>query len=393
MMKYPVDVIIVGGGAVGTSLALALQQRATVALIDTLSPQKRANTEKDNRIFALAAGTKKVLEKLGAWRYVDALATPITHIHVSNRGSFGAARLHADDFDLAALGYMCAATDLQMGLQQAADRSSSITHIHPATCIEVTSTTEAVHIALSTGERISGKILIATDGEHSMVRKTLGINSTQKNYEQDAIVAKINLNIPHHFTAYERFVDDSAIALLPYGHQECALIWSIPSTKKNHLMSANDTDFLHALQDAFGYRLSVFQSLSQRFSYPLTYTKAERIHQDRIVLLGNAAQTLHPIAAQGFNLALRHVALFADIFSTSPSPQAAIAAYAQQQASDTDNTLLFTQGLVRFFSDEGLGKSRLVRGGLLIAFDLCPPVKRYLLKGIMKGANKNHLQK
>jgi 2-octaprenyl-6-methoxyphenol hydroxylase len=384
-----VDIIIVGGGAVGTSLALALEKKASVALVDTLAPQDRANPEKDNRIFALAAGTQKILDKLGVWSSLEPLTTPIAHIHVSNRGSFGAARLHAQDVDLPALGYMCAAIDLQKNLQQRADQSASIRHIYPATCTSFHSNKESVEVKLNTGETLSGKILIATDGEHSMIRQTLGINSIQKDYQQTAIVAKIKLNISHQLTAYERFVDDTAIALLPYGQQTCALIWSIPSTEKSRLMNMSDPHFVRTLQENFGHRLGIFQEISPRFAYPLMQKKAERIHQDRIVLIGNAAQTLHPIAAQGFNLALRHVALFADIFSKSNSPESAIASYAQQQVNDTENTLLFTESLVRFFSNEGLGQSRVIRGGLLTAFDLCPPIKRRVLS----TANQKRLAK
>lgn len=377
------DVIIIGGGHVGTSLALALRDKASVVLIDTLAPVDRANSEKDNRIFALAEGTKRVLERLGVWGSLAKSATPITHIHVSNKGSFGASRLHASDFDLPAMGHMCASTDLQMSLQQAADTATHIVHRCPATCVDIDAKEGA--ITLSTGEILSAEIIIATDGQGSMARQRLNIDAYRKQYDQDAIVAKIQLAIPHHFTAYERFVDDGAIALLPYGSQACALIWSLPAERAENLMAMEEVHFLKTLQDAFGYRLGKFQGLSQRFRYPLVQTQAQRIYQDRVVLLGNAAQTLHPIAAQGFNLALRHVALLADLYTEYSTPQAFIQAYVQSQAQDTQHTRLFTEGLVRFFSDEGLGQSRFVRGGLLAAFDLCPPAKRYLLKGVMKG--------
>lgn len=390
------DVIVIGGGHVGTSLALALRDKASVILIDTLAPVDRADPEKDNRMFALAEGSKRVLERLGVWDHLAKFATPIAHIHVSNKGSFGASRLHAADFDLPAMGYMCASTDLQTSLQQAA--AQQVEHRYPATCVDIQP--KEGTITLNTGETLSADIIIATDGQSSMARQQLSIETHHKAYDQDAIVAKIQLAMSHHFTAYERFVDDGAIALLPYGPQTCALIWSLPSAQAEDFMAMDEAVFLQTLQQAFGYRLGKFQGLSPRFRYPLVQTQAERIHQDRVVLLGNAAQTLHPIAAQGFNLALRHVALLADLYTAYATPQALIQAYAASQSQDTQHTRLFTEGLVRFFSDPGIGQLHFVRGGLLTAFDLCPPAKRYLLKGVMKGAigkntcnkHKNSLQ-
>lgn len=375
------DVIIVGSGHVGTSLALALRDKAHLILIDTLAPIDRANPEKDNRIFALAEGTKRVLERLSVWDSLAPFATPIAHIHVSNKGSFGVSRLHAQDFELPAMGYMCASTDLQRSLQQAAKQ---IAHRYPATCVKINA--KEGTLLLDTGETLSADIIIATDGQSSMARQQLNIHTNHKDYEQSAIVAKIQLAIPHRFTAYERFVEDGAIALLPYGPQTAALIWSLPSAQAKNLMTTEDDPFLQTLQEAFGYRLGKFQALSQRFRYPLVQTQAQHIYQDRVVLLGNAAQTLHPIAAQGFNLALRHVALFADLYTKHSTADSVIQAYAQSQTQDTQHTRLFTEGLVRFFSEQGIGQSRFVRGGLLTAFDLCPPAKRYLLKGVMKGA-------
>lgn len=372
------DVIIIGGGHVGTSLALALRDKADVILIDSLAPADRAHPKQDNRIFALAEGTKRVLETLGVWGFLSKTVAPIAHIHVSNKGSFGASRLHASDFSLPAMGYMCASADLQWSLQQAA---VGIDHRYPATCVAINPT--AGTVTLNTGELLSANMIIATDGQSSTVRQQLGIATHHKDYAQSAIVARVELTVPHHDTAYERFVDDGAIALLPYGPQACALIWSLPSAQGRNFMAMDDTHFIQILQQAFGYRLGTFRALSQRYCYPLVHTQAQRIHQGTVVLLGNAAQTLHPIAAQGFNLALRQVALFADLYAANPSASM-IQAYAARQAQDTQHTRLFTEGLVRFFSDEGVGRFRVVRGGLLTAFDLCPPAKRYLLKGVMK---------
>ena len=161
----------------------------------------------------------------------------------------------------------------------------------------------------------------------------------------------------------------------------------------DRLMVMDDQEFLQELQQVFGYRLGVFSGISKRFSYPLIETKAEQVYQDNIVLIGNSAQTLHPIAAQGFNLALRHVALLSDLLAKQDLAALESGAiveilenYQKLQYTDTRNTLFFTNTLVHFFSDQSIGKSKILRGSLLAAFDLVPPIQRHLLKGVMKGS-------
>ena len=399
------DAMIIGGGAVGTTLAAALVQRGfSVVLVDSHSPDDRADASKDNRIFALAAGTQVVLDKLGLWPYMQQKATKIERIHVSNKGSFGVSRLSADDFALNALGYMIAASDMQQALNQAVAQlevssqgAGCFQQYFPATLTDFVQSQDKMSVTatINTAEgdiHLSSKLFIAADGTQSSIRKKLEIQTQQKHYQQRALVAKIGLDQAHEFTAYERFINDGAIALLPYQHNQCALIWSAADVSIDRLMAMSDASFLETLQEAFGYRLGAFVSVSPRFSYPLVETKALQICQDNVVLIGNAAQTLHPIAAQGFNLALRHIALLTALLTKSQQESksldipAILKAYQAMQKPDTEHTLFFTNALVRFFSEDWLGKSKTLRAGLLSAFELLPPVQRHLLKGVMKGA-------
>lgn len=392
MRKY--DVVIVGGGAVGTALALALaRQNYSVALIDAQLLEERSNPQTDNRVFALAAGTQAVLSQLGVWSLVAKHAHAIEHIHVSNKGSYGAARLHAQDFDIAALGYMLSAVDLQRGLNEAVLKTA-VDFYCPAQVVAIAHDDHEVRVDIERDgqrERLLGEFLVGADGARSFVREQLGIDSAVRRYDQQAIVALVDLEQAHEQIAYERFTTDGAIALLPYGVKQSVLIWSLPDTQASDLSALTDKQFLDELQHVFGHRLGRFAGLQKRISYPLVQVRAASVKSGRVLLLGNAAQSLHPIAAQGFNLALRHVALLMSFLEQAKeqgelwSGEDFLKGYVEAQAKDSDHTIFFTNTLVRFFSDEGITRFNTFRSGLITAFDLCPPAKRYLLKGMLKG--------
>lgn len=380
------DVIICGGGHVGSCLALALaKQNINVAFVDSIAPAERNHSNNDNRIFALAAGSKIILENLGVWDFLKAHVTPIEHIHVSNKGSFGAARLHAKDFQQDALGYMTASTALQQALNHAMEAiitTGNITHFSPASIENFSVYDDHVDVILSNNKKLTGKWLIGADGVNSFVRQHAHIGITKKDYQQKALVTLIDLENSHHFTAYERFVGETAIALLPHTPWQSVLIWSGDNDFIDELMQRDDTFFLNKLQQAFGYRLGKFSTLSPRFSYALSQTQADKIISERLLLIGNAAQTLHPIGAQGFNLALRHVNLLAQLLKNTNSSNkfshTILEEYARHQDIDTRKTLRFTDHLVRFSASSG-PLHNTARTLLINALGASSLVQRYLL--------------
>jgi 2-octaprenyl-6-methoxyphenol hydroxylase len=385
------DILIVGGGAVGSSLALALHEQGfDVALVDAVPAKQRYDSDKDNRVFALACGSQMILERLQVWPYVAAMATPIAHIHVSNQGSFGAVRMRARDYDHAALGFMLASSDLQKGLQ---DRLAqvAVTQYCPATFQSMHIESDHAHVVLHPAQTIRVKLVIAADGMRSPVRVAHQVGSTTRDFDQQAIVALVQLGRDHDYIGYERFLKKSAIALLPYGERQCALIWSVDNGQATQLLALDDVGFLNVLQQEFGYRLGRLQALGPRMSYPLCEVVSDRVFVDKTVFVGNAMQSLHPIAAQGFNLALRNAALLTDILVQAGaddwSSSEVLARYATLQGKDLSRTRTFTNTLVRFFDDRGVTQFAPVRGALLRAFNACPPAKRYLLNGMLKGVD------
>lgn len=363
MKALSFDIVICGGGHVGATLALALaQQNIRIALIDDA-----AKITHDSRVFALSTVSQKFLASLEIWPLLQAQATPIEHMHFSNKGSFGAARLHAKDLQQENFGYMIAARTLQQTLNKALE-NSNVTIFTPAHVENFQTHEDHVDITLKTPvetKTLTAHWLIGADGANSSVRKHACIGITTKDYQQKALVCLIDLEHSHQFTAYERFSGESTLALLPQTPWQSVLIWSAENATIDALMSLDEKNFLNALQQAFGYRLGKFMGLSARSSYPLTQIKADKVQAKRLLLIGNAAQSLHPVGAQGFNLVLRHIVLLTQLLQESSCDklvsfnQTILENYAARQEKDTQRTLRFTNYLIHFSSTSGVTNTAL----------------------------------
>ena len=355
-MSQQVDIAIVGAGLVGSSMACALASTTyQIALIDhqPLPEQGKVNENLDGRSIALALASKKMFSALGLWNQLDADAVPIKNIHISDQGRFGATRLDCKRYEVESFGYLVPAEKLILALAAFIQSHENIKRLQPYQVDEIESCEH--HVMLhGKADTIQAKLLIAADGANSYIRTQLGIECNIKHYEQTAIIGCIDTAKHHRYTAYERFTKDGPLAFLPRKDNQCGFIWMNPTAIAEEHSVLSDQAFLLALQQAFGYRLGQLSNLSKRFAYPLTLSVSEQRVQQRVVLLGNAAQTLHPIAGQGLNLALREIAELTDILLGSEHVMETIdeklLKYEANRQPDITKTIRFTDRLNFLFT-------------------------------------------
>jgi 2-octaprenyl-6-methoxyphenol hydroxylase len=308
-MRY--DLIIVGGGLVGAGFAAALQSSGLrIALVDARLP-----SNDDPRLFALNASSCQFLANLGFWPALAPHASPIQQVHVSHQGHFGAVRLHHHDVNLPELGHVVPARYIEAALNDAMETLPHVDLYRPARLKTLTQTETDAEVMLETSDgevRLQSSIVIGADGTASTVRALVNIPVTTVDYEQCAMVTRVALRRAHQQIAYERFYRHGAIAMLPLPEMECASIWSTTKEEAQRLSALPDDIYLSELQKLFGFRLGRLQSVQKRHVFPLQMMRAERTHDRCVLLLGNSAHTLHPIAAQGFNLALYEAAVLVE---------------------------------------------------------------------------------
>lgn len=390
-MNKDFDIVIVGGGLVGASLACALRGSGLrIGVVEAVPLTAGAQPSFDERTVALAYGSKRIFETIGVWSGIESLgATPIEHIHISDRGRFGFTRLHAADAQLPALGYVVENRVLGAALLKTLEESKTIEWICPATLEGIAVDPAAAEVTVraggEAGRKLTARLVVAADGAHSAVRRNLGIEAECTEYGQTAVVTQVTAGRPHRNTAYERFTETGPLAVLPMREQRCAVVWSARRSEVETMLGWNDAEFLARLQDRFGQRLGTFTRLGRRAAYPLALTRVPEQARPRLVLIGNAAHTVHPVAGQGFNLGLRDVAALSETLLDAVragrdiGDPAVLRRYADGRARDNRVTAAFTNGLVRVFSNN-FPPLALARNLGLIAVDLLPPVKRRLIR-------------
>jgi 2-octaprenyl-6-methoxyphenol hydroxylase len=370
------EVLIVGAGPVGAVCALALQQQGIAArVLEARSEDARGDT----RILALAFGSRLILERLGVWdRLAD--ATPITRIHISQRGGLGVAHLKADDAGVPALGYVLPYASLTAALKQAL-ADSGIAVEYGAEVAAVTPGRDAATLALADGRTVRAPLVVVADGGRQAKPQFT------HDYEQVAVVSEVETELPHANQAYERFTPEGPAALLPKG-EGYALVWTAQRDAAARIAELADAEFLAALYRHFGGRQGRFLRATPRKTFPLklAYTKSEA--GERVVRIGNAAQTLHPVAGQGFNIGLRDAWELASLCgdrAQAIGDAVTLATYARGRHADVLGGVGFTDFLVRVFSND-IGPLRHARGLGLLALEALPPLKRFVARRMMFGA-------
>lgn len=379
-----VDVAIVGGGMVGASFALALRAtRLRVMLIESVPPDSAAQPSFDERTTALGNGSRQIFESLGVWEAMSGEAAPIRSIHVSDSGRFGVARLDATEQGIPAFGYVVPNRTIGRVLWQALRQSPNVTLGVPAQVRAATQRDEAVQLDLSMtdGARsVRASVAVAADGASSVLRASAGIEATVEDYEQVAIVVNAATDRPHTGQAFERFTPSGPLAVLPIAGGGYTVVWAVRPERAAALMALDEEKFAAELLAAFGWRAGRWTKIGRRNTYPLSLSRAADTVAGRVVLIGNAAQALHPVAGQGFNLGLRDAATLAEMLAGAPASAdygELLDRFAAWRAEDRQGVTRFTDSLVKLFGSElpGLG---LVRNFGLLLFDLSPAAKRAL---------------
>lgn len=381
---HTVDVLIVGGGLVGMVLALALKNSTLkVAIVEPKPFVSQASGGLDGRSFALSLASIRILRALGVWQRIKPFSQAIKTIHVSEKGTFGATRLKAIEHQLDAFGAVVENDDLMQVFTNALSDAKNITWLVPGTFTSLTETEEGIDCCLTVDGRpciVHAQVLAAVDGVQSTVRQSLALPLNKKNYQQSALVTNIQLSRPHQYVAYERFMGESLMAMLPLARQRSALVWANSHEKTNELVALSDDAFIDTLQTTFGYRLGRFVACGQRFQFPLSLSTLPSVIHHRVVFLGAAAHNLHPIAGQGFNLGLRDVAFLAEslLAANDSSMETTLQAYQSHREQDSQRITGLTDKLVNIFSLT-VPLLSTVRGLSLAALDILSPLQTELV--------------
>ncbi len=391
------DIVISGAGLVGTSLAVALRNSSLrIAILETHLPDlTRANSE--TRPLSLNYGSQKILETLGVWQDISAEAQPILRVHVSEQQKFGSLNFRASEENVPALGYVIPAELLQKQLYQHAAQIPSVKFISSQKIIKIQSQQQGLSLELQTihGEtNLKTELLVIAEGSHSSTRELLGITVQEKANEWFGLTALVELSQAHQGVAYERFTTQGVLAILPLKNQQrCRVVWILSQNQARSLSSGDEAQLAEFLHQAMEERLGNCRVLERSQPFPLQMVMADEQIRRGMVLLGNSAHTLYPLAAQGFNLGLRDTAALAEILVDARRQNrylgdlAILQNYLSWRSNDQRWTAGLTYGASQLFDLHipGLG---LLRGLGLLATDLNPFLKHRLAKRLMGVAGK-----
>jgi 2-octaprenyl-6-methoxyphenol hydroxylase len=396
------DIIIAGGGMVGVSLALQLDAvlppQTTILLVEGINipaPVEGGvpdyHPSFDARSTALSYSSRLIYEKMGVWDELTRWLCPIESIHVSSRGRFGSTLMQACDYDWPALGYVVENAWLGNALIQELHRRGRLQVKSPAKVRDVTIALSGACLGLQGEEtELRAGLLVVADGVGSGLREQLGVSVTEKPYGQHALVANVAFAEPHQGCAYERFTDEGPLALLPLlptadvAHRS-ALVWTLPPARARELRDCAEQDFLRELQARFGYRLGRLRQVGTRHEYPLSLVRSDEQVRQGVVVMGNAAHALHPVAGQGFNLALRDVAELGRVLARglenglAPGDLSLLQRYQRRQRTDQDRTIQFSDRVPSLFMNRdpvlGMGRDLALAG-----LDIMPGLKREFVR-------------
>ena len=387
------DVIIVGGGMAGASLACALADTGIrIAIIEAVPWQSDQQPSYDVRTISLSHGSRLIYETMGIWQQISPQAMcPINSIHISDRGHPGLTHLDRKDAGVEALGYVVENRALGAALMNRLETLGHVDLISPATVSEVEIGEDFATLFCTAEDEkliVQGKLVVIADGGRSGLRDKLNFQTSVDDYQQTAIVCNVTPGKSHQHCAYERFTPSGPLAMLPMNDNRCWCVWAVDGEDVDEFCSLPDEQFLARLQQEFGDRLGRFRRAGKRYAYPLARNRVDRSISSRVVLVGNAAHTVHPVAAQGFNLGLRDVTWLAEVVAAAHAGQQDIGmlevlqGYEDIRARDTKRVTGFTHAMIKIFTSQ-LPPVIAGRNAGLLVTDMVPEFKHALLKRTM----------
>ena len=404
------DVVIIGAGMAGLSLihllAASIEQGLKVALVerfelpalaapsvtqsvtsDSASSENEQPPSFDGRATALSYGTQQIFSQLAIWLKIDAAACAIHNIQVSDQGRFGQTHIKNTDANVDALGFIIRNRALGQGLMANLPQQITVFAPQSVSAISITDDQQA-SLVLANGDVLNADLVVMADGGRSDLAKQLGIEQQKQSYNTHALVTSVRIDRSHEHWAYERFTEAGPIALLPLGNDEFAVVWTLANDVIDEYLAADEATLIARLQKAFGYRAGRIIAMGDRASYPLVLVKAQEQIRPHVVLLGNAAHSLHPVAGQGFNLALRDAAALAEQVNQAYAEKqqvgqwSMVQRYYQQQKTDQRNTILGSDLLPRLFSQKNKAL-RCSRDAGLLGLALSPTVRKLFARQAM----------
>ncbi|MEO1889677.1 MAG: 2-octaprenyl-6-methoxyphenyl hydroxylase [Cycloclasticus sp.] len=385
-MSHDYDVIIIGGGMVGGCLGLALSQSSLrVAIVEAREFSEKQSDSTGKRAIALSWGSRCILEQLDIWHPVNDAAMAIKHIHVSDKGHFGKTRLSAQSQNVDALGYVVEAAKIEVVVAGSL-KQSTIDSLCPASLVDYVVHDESADVTISlNGEEktLSCKLLVGADGGLSKVRECGDFELKEYSYEQHAIAGLIKVESDEHDIAYERFTSEGPIAMLPHFDGLYSLVWTMPSELAQEVMQLPEDEFIGRLQSRFGQWLGELSLSGKCQTFPLNLSHVPNNTAERVVLIGNAAHQLHPVAGQGFNLGLRDAAILADaLMSDENNIVTVLETYANRRQLDQALIMGFTDNVIKLFSTDSALFS-VVRNSGLLMLDKIPLMKNQFARQTM----------
>ncbi len=381
------DLIIIGGGLAGASLACALKHYSLkIAVVEAYPVNTDSQPSYDDRTVALSYGSRCIFDSMGLWASLESYAEPINTIHISDRGHFGVTRLTKEQEDVEALGYVMENRRVGLQLYEDMQTTDNITVFCPANLISLQQNESQISVEIQAGSKpqtLTAKLLVAADGNNSQVMKLLAIGTSQKNYQQVALITNVTPGKKHNNVAYERFTDTGPLAFLPMKNNRCSVVWTLTQQQADYLYALDEADFLLQLQERFGYRLGQFKKAGVRQLYPLFLQSATQMVHGRVAILGNAAHSVHPVAGQGFNLALRDIAVLSEKIvdnlraGDDIGSAAMLQSYAAAREEDINRVYRFTDALVKTFSNNITAVAHM-RSLSLLMVDVMPNLKHRL---------------